>query len=507
MKPEHNASSRATSNRASGRARRWLEACARAARAGSAREAIEAVLLSAIEATRSERAFLVMPVEGTTPARSATVECAVSVRPDRSRVPSSTILRRALSGGRPFACTDLGQDGDLRAEGSVRSLELRSVLSVPVPVPPPRRAALVLDSRLRRPFEPEDALLAAEEHAGLLALLASLGPDRPGRAWGAEDRGPVQLVGRSRAFLDLLAQADRVAATRLPVLLVGESGTGKELLARRIHEASSRRDAPFVAVNCAALPDSLLESEMFGAARGAYTGADRDRPGLFQLAHGGTLLLDEIGEMPSCLQAKLLRVLQDGRVRPLGGRAETAVDVRVLAATHRDLQGLVAAGRFRADLYYRLAVVELRVPPLRERPEDLPAIAEHLLARLARVHGLPSGRLSPGAIAHLASQPWPGNVRQLEAILARALLRSGSGEIGASDLEVHPAPPPECRPPVTLERAMIEAALAEAGGVVARAAARIGWSRQKLQRRMAALGIQRPPSRPGATSSDSSTFQ
>ncbi len=507
VKAEHNASCRAPSNRASGRAASWLEACARAARARSAKEALEAVLLSAIEATRSERAFLVTSAQDASAARTATIESAVSVRPDRSRVPSSTLLRHALSRGRPFACTDLGQDGDLRAEGSVRSLELRSVLSVPVPVPPPLRAALVLDSRLPRPFEPEDALLAAEEHAGLVALLASLGRDRPGGARATEAQGTAELVGRSRSFLDLLAQADRVAATRLPVLLVGESGTGKELLARRIHEASPRRDAPFVAVNCAALPDSLLESEMFGAARGAYTGADRDRPGLFQLAHGGTLLLDEIGEMPSCLQAKLLRVLQDGRVRPLGARAETVVDVRVLAATHRDLPGLVAAGRFRGDLYYRLAVVELRVPALRERLEDLPAIAEHLLARLARAHGLPCGRLSPGAIAHLVSRPWPGNVRQLEAVLARALLRTGSGEIGASDLEPHPPPSPECGPPVTLERAMIEAALAEAGGVVSRAAARIGWSRQKLQRRMAALGIQRPPSRPGARSSDSSTFQ
>lgn len=507
MKPEHNASSRAPSNRVSGRVECWLEACHRAARARTARQALEAVLLSAIETTRTERAFFVTSAGDAAPARTPSIECAVSVRPDRSRVPSSAVLRRALSRGRPFACTDVRLDADLGAEGSVRSLELRSVLSAPVPVRPPLRAALVLDSRLRPQCEPEDALLAAEGYAGLLALLATVSRDSPSPARAAETDPPVELVGRSESFLRLLAQADRVAATRLPVLLVGESGTGKELLARRIHEASPRHGAPFVAVNCAALPDSLLESEMFGAARGAYTGADRDRSGLFQLAHGGTLLLDEIGEMPFCLQAKLLRVLQDGRVRPLGGRAETVVDVRVLAATHRDLPRLVAAGRFRADLYYRLAVVELRVPPLRERPEDVPAIADHLLGRLARAHGLPAGRLSPGAIAQLVSQPWPGNVRQLEATLARALLRSSSGEIGASELDLHPAPSPGRGRPVTLERAMIEAALAEAGGVVSRAAARIGWSRQKLQRRMAVLGVQRPPSGPGATSSDSSTFQ
>src|SRR6185369_1321683 len=160
------------------------------------------------------------------------------------------------------------------------------------------------------------------------------------------------------------------------------SGSGKEGIARFLHDRSPRADGPFVALNCGALPESLLESELFGAARGAYTGADQERPGLFRLAHGGTLFLDEVGDMPSVMQAKLLRVLQEGRVRPVGARAETAVDVRVIAATHRDLRAREREGLFRADLLYRLAVVELRVPPLRERLDDLPLLVEHLLARL-----------------------------------------------------------------------------------------------------------------------------
>jgi DNA-binding NtrC family response regulator len=462
-----------------------------------------------MEVSGTERAFLVSARKGGPAGRAYEIRSALSARPDRSRLPSSRVLREALGRRRPFALLDVQSDGDLGSRGSVRSLELRSIFSVPVPVSLSLEAALVLDSRFRAELDPAQALASLEGHAGLLALLCGL-EDRPAKSEPPREArgGAVKLVGRSRRLLELLELLERAARTRLPVLLVGESGTGKELLARWIHEASDRRHGPFLAVNCAAVPESLLESEMFGAVRGAYTGADRDRAGLFQLAHGGTLLLDEIGDMPASLQAKLLRVLEDGRVRPLGGRADVLADVRIVAATNRDLAGLVAAGRFRGDLYYRLAVVRADVPPLRERLEDLPLLAEHLLDKLRRAHGLPAGRLSPGALGRLAAHPWPGNVRELEATLARALLRTRTGDILEDDLEFGTEPPrippPEQRP---LERAMIETALREAGGVVARAAARIGWSRQKLQRRMAALGVQRPGGRTGETSSDSSTFQ
>ncbi len=471
----------------------WLEACRRAAGARGAGEALEGILRSAVEATGAERGFLVTSRAGTPD--DARVESAVSLRPDGSRAPSQTVFARALVAEHAFACLDVLRDGALRAGGSVRALSLRSVLCTRVPLPPPPRAALVLDSRFRAEGPREGLLEALEGFAALAALVLAIGGGPVLRVAGpAPEEGPVvDFVGRSPACLELLAQADRVARTGLPVALIGESGTGKEVLARRIHSASPRRAAPLLAVNCAALPESLLESEMFGASRGAYTGADRDRPGLLRLAHGGTLLLDEIGDMPLALQAKLLRVLQDGRVRPLGGRAETSVDVRVLAATHTDLGQLVGSGRFRADLYYRIAVIELRVPPLRERPEDVPLLAEHLLARLARAPGLPAGRPTPGALARLAAQPWPGNIRELERVLARALLRSPSGAITESDLDLGPGLAPRVEVGVPLERSMIELALGEAGGVVSRAAAKIGWSRQKLQRRMAALGVPRPP--------------
>jgi sigma-54-dependent transcriptional regulator len=280
------------------------------------------------------------------------------------------------------------------------------------------------------------------------------------------------------------------------VLLTGETGTGKEEIARAIHGASPRAAGPFVAVNCAAMPETLIESEMFGAVRGAYTGADADRPGLFRLAHGGTILLDEVGDMPPAMQAKLLRVLQDGRVRPVGGSTEFVVDVRIVAATHGDLPSLVAEGRFREDLYWRLATAEVRVPPLRDRREDISLLAEHLLSRLRADAGTGVGAtLDPPALEALEACDWPGNVRQLQAVLARALLRSGGGTISLAHLDLPaPAEAPAGEPAAAapLERRWIEEALRGARGSVAGAAARIGWSRQKLYRRMRALGVPRP---------------
>ena len=327
----------------------------------------------------------------------------------------------------------------------------------------------------------------------------------------------VRLVGRSAGFLEALREARRVARCRLPVLILGESGSGKEGIARAIHRGGERRAAPFLAVNCAALPEPLLETELFGAERGAYTGADRDRIGLYRLADGGTLFLDEIGDMPLVMQAKLLRVLQDGRVRPVGGAREHTADVRIVAATHRDLGELIARRRFRPDLYYRLAVVEIRVPPLRERLEDLPALADHFLSRLRAETGIGPSPLDESALALLRRHRWPGNVRELEAVLARALLRSEGRTITAVDVRIALEPPPHVAR-VTgsewLERDWIEAALHETGGNMTRTAVRIGWSRQKLYRRVKALGIplpgrdQEPASLgTGSTSSSSSTFQ
>jgi transcriptional regulator with GAF, ATPase, and Fis domain len=218
------------------------------------------------------------------------------------------------------------------------------------------------------------------------------------------------------------------------VLLTGESGTGKELAARALHALSRRAARPFVAVNCAALPEGLMEAEFFGAEKGSFTGADRERPGKFELASGGTLFLDEIGELPLALQPKLLRALAEGRITRVGGRREIEADARILAATHRDLSQEVSAGRFREDLYYRLAVVPIALPPLRERREDLPLLVEHLVERAQRRHGVSVEPFSAGLRRRLMDYTWPGNVRELANAVERLILLAEDGRARTEDL-------------------------------------------------------------------------
>jgi len=242
------------------------------------------------------------------------------------------------------------------------------------------------------------------------------------------------IVGRSDVMRTALDVARKVARHPATVLLTGESGTGKELVARLIHRSSPRADGPFIAVNCGAIPEALLESELFGHEKGAFTGATRDKAGLFEEAHDGTLFLDEIGELPSALQVKILRALQEGEVRRVGATASTSVDVRVIAATNRDLEADVASGRFRADLFYRINVVAIALPPLRERPDDVPELARFFLERHAARMGLTAHGISPGAMRILAEHSWPGNVRELEHAIERALVMTGGAMIEPSDL-------------------------------------------------------------------------
>jgi two-component system response regulator GlrR len=248
----------------------------------------------------------------------------------------------------------------------------------------------------------------------------------------SEDEWRAGIVTRSPAMEDLLRQARLVADSDAAVLVTGESGTGKELLAQAIHRASRRAAKPFVAVNCGAIPAELLESELFGHARGAFTGAVQAHKGLFQSADGGTLLLDEIGDMALPLQVKLLRVLQEGEVRPVGSTQPIPVDVRVISATHRDLDAQRAAGLFREDLYYRLNVVSLHLPSLADRREDIPLLASHFLRRLAERYRKPVPTLAPDAMAALVAAPWPGNVRQLLNLLEQAVALTTTGVIPAT---------------------------------------------------------------------------
>src|SRR3954469_15572103 len=246
-----------------------------------------------------------------------------------------------------------------------------------------------------------------------------------------------QLLGESAPLQNVRALIAKLARTQAPVYISGESGSGKELAARLIHDNGARRDKPFVPVNCGAIPETLVESELFGYRKGAFTGANEDRSGFFQAAHGGTLFLDEIAELPLHMQVLLLRVIQEKRVRKVGATQEEPVDVRIICATHQSLAAMVEAGRFRRDLYYRLNVVELAMPPLRECRDDIPLLAEHIVRRLAAQNGVPEPRLSPEAVQDLMKYDFPGNVRELENVLERALALSGSAELSPADLALH----------------------------------------------------------------------
>ena len=255
----------------------------------------------------------------------------------------------------------------------------------------------------------------------------------------ASDDASGRLVGQSPEMVRLRSLIARLGQSMAPVAIIGESGSGKELVARAIHAGSARAAMPFVAVNCGAIPESLMEAEFFGYRRGAFTGAERDRDGYFQAAAGGTLLLDEVAELPLAMQVKLLRAIQERRIHKVGSSAEESVDVRILSATHQDLARMVEAGRFRQDLYYRLNVIELRVPSLRERGDDIALIARALLGRIAQRAGTPPAHLTAAAEAQLRLWPFPGNVRELENVLERAVVLTGGGELGPDDLVLETA--------------------------------------------------------------------
>jgi two-component system nitrogen regulation response regulator NtrX len=311
----------------------------------------------------------------------------------------------------------------------------------------------------------------------------------------------LTMVGESYVMAQLREQIAMAAPTNGRVLIFGENGTGKELVARSIHSLSRRRGGAFVEVNCAAIPEELIESELFGHAKGAFTGAVSDRRGKFEVADGGTLFLDEIGDMSVKTQAKVLRALQEQIVEPVGGSGSVKVDVRILAATNKDLQAEIRAGRFRDDLYFRLNVIPIFVPPLREREADIPLLAEHFVAELAREYGKRPKRLDPGAAAGLRSYPWPGNVRELRNVIERLIIMVPGDTITLSDLAFLEGmslavPHEDTAPQESLhdarerfEREYILRALAAQQGNISRTAEVLGVERSNLYRKMRAFGI------------------
>jgi DNA-binding NtrC family response regulator len=359
---------------------------------------------------------------------------------------------------------------------------------------------------LTKPFDLDELILRVGAIAKKLALVRELEDARAKLA----DQQSGDIVGDSPVMRRLLGRLDTVAASDAQVLVSGESGTGKELVARRVHARSGRAGGPFVAINCGAFPETLLEAELFGHERGAFTGAVKRREGRFKAAHRGTLFLDEIGEMPVAAQAKLLRVLQDGKIEPLGTNESEQVDVRVVSATNRDLRKAIAEGRFREDLYYRLNVVGLHLPPLRERAGDLPLLVHHFVARYGQ-HGAKPAEISIGAWQALSAYPFPGNVRELEHAIRHAVVLSCGGTIEREHLpedvvkvatSAGPADRTVAALAIVLKRAEREhllKALAIAEGKRTTAAELLGISRKNLWEKLRAHGISDSDFDDGAT--------
>jgi Nif-specific regulatory protein len=352
--------------------------------------------------------------------------------------------------------------------------------------------------KLSRLIEERTALLE-QENRSLKAALEVRSKVNP--AWG--------IVGESPLLLGALRQVEQVAVSSATVLLLGESGTGKELFARALHMQSPRCNAPFIKVNCAAIPEALFEAELFGHEKGAFTGATQSRPGRFEQAHGGTLFLDEIGDLPLPVQVKILRVLQERVVERIGGRKEIPVDVRIVTATHQDLQQLVGAERFRLDLFYRLNVIPIRLPALRERPDDIKLLVRHFLAQLNERHQR-EVVLTPAGLSSLVAYPWPGNIRQLYNVLERVVLLASEEEIGEAAVDFALVTEAQGQPVDTLtasarkpvasavrdyqpvqgdEVARIRQALAQSRGNKSRAAQALGLTLRQLSYRIKVLGV------------------
>ncbi len=482
----------------------------------------EAIVDAAVELADAERGFLVSRARDGSLRVLAARAFGADLEGER---PSESVAARVLDGGRPLVTVDALHDERLDRAASVHRMALRSVLALPLPLRGSRAMALLVDDRVRPgAFDEATVQLStalAEVAAGALEAAEALRRERRDRRKLARDRSRLHariesqerelselrrrsempafagIVAESEPMRRVLRLVERVAVSDAPVLVRGESGTGKELVARAIHDASPRRDGAYVSENVSAIPDALLESALFGHVRGAFTGADRARRGLFEIADGGTLFLDEIGEMSEPMQAKLLRVLQDGELRPIGGEQSRRVDVRVVAATHRDLERLVAERRFREDLFYRIAVVQVELPPLRDRPEDVAPLVQAFLARHAAERDV---RVDRAALNALRAYAWPGNVRQLENEVRRALVLADE----VID-PTHLSPPVRGEEDETnvdeldlkgqidaLERRLIRSALSRTGGNQTRAAELLGLSRYGLSKMIKRLSLSLP---------------
>ena len=475
--------------------------------------AIDAVL----EVTGAERGFLVL-VENDRLVTKAVRNIQTEARGGEDTALSQTVVQSVVDGRAPLLIRDAAEDERFRKIGSVIDLRLRSVLCVPLLLDDEVTGAIYIDNRTAGGIFSADDLDLMKRFAEFIAIAirnASMvqGLERSQEALLRELRATHRfedVIGTSRGIIEVLDLVSKVADSDVSILLLGESGTGKELIARAVHANSGRSSLPFVCINCAAIPEHLLEAELFGHERGAFTGAVRSRRGKFETADRGTIFLDEIADMSPSLQAKLLRVLQDGRFEPLGSNEVREVDVRVIAATNRDLERLVAEGTFREDLYYRLNVVEVRLPPLRERKEDVPLLVDHLLHQLRAKTGKSIESVDDAALRALVAYDYPGNVRELENIVKRAAVLAKGPTIIVADLPekmrssagAGPGAPPANRSELRrareearkvavaeVERSFAMEAMRRNKGNVARAAAAVGMDRRQFYRLLNKHGI------------------
>jgi transcriptional regulator with GAF, ATPase, and Fis domain len=491
---------------------------------------LESAVDEAVSMTGAERAFLLRRRDKRRPevevARNLDRE---AIRNSRFRF-SRSAAEQVLASGEPLLTASASEDPSLLGARSVLDLGLRSILCVPIRGPRGIAGALYLDHRFEAGHFQSADLELVQSLADVIGVAlenarlhrdAVHRADELGRAHDAlkidsvrkdaelerrhaalaEGAGRIEtssggIVGTSVALRRALDIARRVAVSDLPVLVQGESGTGKELFAKFVHDRSRRAAGPFVAINCGAMPEALIESELFGHVRGAFTGALRDQEGLFRAASGGTLLLDEIGEMSPRVQTRLLRVLQDQEVRPVGSQRATRVDVRVVAATNRDLRAEVQAGRFRQDLFFRVAGAVVALPPLRDHREDIPALAIASLRRIAAEPGMREIPLGRAALGVLLAHDWPGNVRELEHCLRRAVAVAEGDEIAPEDLGLSTPHSPSRvgSPRLTLQR--VHEALRAHDGNRTQAASALGVSRITLHRWIAKHEV-KIPARPG----------
>lgn len=505
----------------------------------STQEVLSRTMDAAIELTHAERGFLLLRMSSESGGVADALEVAVARNLDREQLQgpqmkfSRGIAQGVVETERALITADAQSDERLDTKASVHAMQLKSVICVPVRSPTGVLGALYLDNRFQRGRFREtdrDILLAFADQVAIALANARLHDElkRRNRDLEAERRRVEELlrgqaeeierlnqvverrragqghrfdygviIGASRSLEDIFALLDRVIDTELPILIQGESGTGKELFARAVHDNSPRRSSGnLVSINCGALPEALLESELFGHVRGAFTGADRAREGLISRARGGTLFLDEVGEMPPAMQVKLLRVLQEREIQPLGSNQSLAVDFRLVCATNRDLRAEVEGGHFREDFYYRISAVSLTLPPLRERREDIPLLVRHFLARFAEEAGQERSELTGPALRRLLSYEWPGNVRQLEHVLTRAAVLCDEEKIRAADIEL-PRPKVQADERFSrkaFERAEVEriaSALVEHRWNVSKVARVLDIPRPTLYRRIKRYGLKR----------------